>query len=107
MNIKRIIREEIEDFDWIKDQTPIQLEDPQAWVGRSFGYGQPIINQMTDREIYQGDDEEYFTIISIDNHGKIPLIKYHPLLGEISGEASTSVNILRNYISKGDWIWVG
>ena len=31
MNIKRIIREEIDDFDWIRNTTPIIMDNPSEW----------------------------------------------------------------------------
>ena len=52
MNLKRIIREELKgEWDWVKDITPVELENPEDWVGRSFGYGPEIIDEMSDMEL--------------------------------------------------------
>jgi len=59
---------------------------------------------MTDDEIEYGDDEEYYTILGIDEHGNLPLVKHHPTYGE-NYDSSTSPKILRDYISSGLWVW--
>ena len=106
MNLKRIIREETEadEWDWVREPQPVELENPEDWIGRSFGYGQTIIDDMDDSEIEYGDDEEYFTILGIDENGNLPLVKYHPLHGE-NYDSTTSPRSLRDYISKGLWVW--
>lgn len=95
---------EEDDWDWARETQPVELEKPEDWIGRSFGYGQAIIDNMNDSEIEYGDDEEYFTILGIDENGNLPLVKYHPLHGE-NYDSSTSPHLLRRYISKGDWVW--
>jgi len=105
MNLKRIIREELEDeWEWARKTQPVELENPEDWVGRSFGYGQEIIDQMSDWEREQGDDEEYYTILGIDENGNLPLVKHHPRFGE-NHDSTTSPRNLRDYISKGLWVW--
>jgi hypothetical protein len=95
---------EEDEWEWARETQPVELENPEDWIGRSFGYGQAIIDDMTDSEIFYGDDEEYFTILGIDENGNLPLVKYHPLRGE-NYDSSTSPHLLRRYISKGDWVW--
>ena len=95
---------EEDEWEWARETQPVELENPEDWIGRSFGYGQAIIDDMTDSEIFYGDDEEYFTILGIDENGNLPLVKYHPLHGE-NYDSSTSPHLLRRYISKGDWVW--
>ena len=105
MNLKRIIREELEDeWEWARTTQPVELENPEDWIGRSFGYGQEIIDQMSDWEREQGDDEEYFTILGIDENGNLPLVKNHPLFGE-NYDSTTAPIYLRDYISSGKWVW--
>jgi hypothetical protein len=105
MNLKRIIQEELKDeWEWARTTQPVELENPEDWVGRSFGYGQKIINQMLNWEIEQGDHEEYYTILGIDENGNLPLVKHHPLFGE-SYDNTTSPKNLRDHISSGKWIW--
>ena len=97
--------EELEDeWEWAKTTQPIELENPEDWIGRSFGYGQKIIDQMDSAEIEFGDDEEIFTILGIDENGNLPLLKYHPIYGE-NYDSSTSIRNLRHYINKGLWVW--
>jgi len=105
MNLKRIIREELEDeWEWARTTQPVELENPEDWVGRSFGYGQEIKRQMEPWERLRGDDEEYFTILGIDENGNLPLVKHHPRFGE-NYDSTTSPRNLRDYISKGLWVW--
>ena len=96
---------EEDDWEWARTTQPVQLENPENWVGRTFGYGQPIIDQMSDSEIAEGDDEEYYTISGFDKHGNIELVRHHPRYGDIYMESSTSINNLRHYISTGKWVW--
>ncbi len=96
---------ESDDFDWARNTIPVELEDPKDWVGRSFGYGPEIIDEMSDMEIEMGDNEEYYTIDGIDVNGNLPLTRYHPNRAPNS-ESTTSVNFLRDYISNGRWVWV-
>lgn len=95
---------EDDDWEWARTTQPVELEKPENWVGRSFGYGQPIIDQMDDEEIERGDSEEIFTILGVDENGNLPLLKHHPLYGD-SYDSTTSPLNLRNYISKGAWVW--
>jgi hypothetical protein len=100
--------EESEDFDWIKDQTPMELEDPKNWVGRTFGYGESIIGLMHPGEINNGDDKETYTIMSISDRevgNNLMLRKNHPRFGT-TGDIGTTVNTLRRMIKSGDWVWV-
>ena len=98
------IKESIEEWDWAKDITPVELENPEDWVGRSFGYGPEIIDEMSDGEIAEGDGEEYYEIIAVDVRGKLSLVKHHPKYGE-NHDSVTSVNFLKDYISNGRWVW--
>ena len=99
-----MIESEEDEWEWAKTTQPIELENPEDWIGRSFGYGQKIINQMDSAEIEFGDDEEIFTILGIDENGNLPLLKYHPIYGE-NYDSSTSIRNLRHYINKGLWVW--
>ena len=95
-----------DEWEWARATQPIELENPKDWVGRSFGYGKEIIDQMTDDEIGASlDSEEYFTITGIDENGNLTLIKHHPIYGE-NRDSSTSPRNLRDYISKGKWVWI-
>ena len=106
MNLKRIIREELKgEWDWVKDITPVELENPEDWVGRSFGYGPEIIDEMSGAEIAMGDDKEYYTIDGIDVNGNLTLTRHHPHRRSNS-DSNTSVISLRDYISNGRWVWV-
>ena len=96
---------ESDDFDWARDTIPIELEDPKDWVGRSFGYGPEIVDNMDGAELAMGDDKEYFTIDSIDENGNLALTRHHPNRRSNS-DSSTSVISLRDYISNGKWVWV-
>ena len=96
---------ESNDFDWARDTIPVELEDPKDWVGRSFGYGPEIIDDMDGAELAMGDDKEYYTIDSIDRNGNLALTRHHPNRRSNS-DSSTSVISLRDYISNGRWVWV-
>jgi len=98
------IKESNEEWDWAKDITPVELENPEDWIGRSFGYGPEIIDEMSDMEIIEGDHEEYYTIDSIDRNGNLSLTRYHPNRAPNS-DSTTSVYSLRDYISNGRWVW--
>lgn len=98
------IKESNEEWDWAKDITPVELEDPKEWVGRSFGYGPEIIDEMSSMEIEMGDDKEYYTIDSIDVNGNLSLTRHHPNRAPNS-DSTTSVYSLRDYISNGRWVW--
>lgn len=100
-----MVNESKDDFDWARDTIPVELEDPKDWVGRSFGYGPEIIDEMSFAEKQMGDDEEYYTINDIDLNGNLSLTRFHPNRPPNS-ESSTSVISLRDYISNGRWIWV-
>ncbi len=99
-----MIESEGDEWEWAKTTQPIELEDPEDWIGRSFGYGQKIIDQMDSAEIELHDDEEIFTILGVDENGNLPLLKYHPIYGE-NYDSSTSPRNLRHYINKGLWVW--
>tara|TARA_R110000751_G_scaffold289516_2_gene395773 strand:- start:653 stop:2743 length:2091 start_codon:yes stop_codon:yes gene_type:complete len=94
-----------DEWEWARTTQPIELENPKDWVGRSFGYGQEIIDDMSDGEINASYDEEYFTITGIDENGNLTLIKNHPIYGE-NHDSTTSPRNLRDYISKGSWVWI-
>ena len=99
------VNESDDEWEWAKTTQPIELENPKDWVGRSFRYGQEIIDQMSDDEINTSHDEEYFTITGIDENGNLTLIKNHPIYGE-NHDSSTSPRNLRDYISKDIWVWI-
>ena len=99
------LNESDDEWEWAKTTQPIELENPKDWVGRSFRYGQEIIDQMSDDEINTSHDEEYFTITGIDENGNLTLIKNHPIYGE-NHDSSTSPRNLRDYISKDIWVWI-
>ena len=99
-----MIESEEDEWEWARTTQPVELENPEDWIGRSFGYGQEIIDQMSDWEREQGDDEEYFTILYIDENGNLPLVKHHPRFGD-NYDSTTSPRNLRDYISKGLWVW--
>ena len=84
-----------------------ELQDPKEWIGRSFGYGQEIIDQdgeYVDGEINASYDEVYFTITGVDVNDNLILTKHHPIYGE-SYDSSTSPINLRKGINKGSWVW--
>ena len=94
-----------DEWEWARTTKPIELQDPKEWVGRQFGYGKEIIDQMTDYEIGTRLDEEYFTITGINENGNLTLIKHHPVYGD-NHDSRTSPRNLRDYISKGKWVWI-
>jgi hypothetical protein len=98
------LNESDDEWEWAKTTQPVELEDPKSWVGRSFGYGQELIDQMSDDKINASDDEEYFTITGVDVNGNLTLIKNHPIYGE-NHDSTTSPSSLRDYISKYKWVW--
>jgi len=100
-----MVNESKDDFDWVRDTIPVELEDPKDWVGRSFGYGPEIVDNMNYTELAMGDDKEYYTIDSIDGNGNLSLTMFHPNRPP-NDESSTSVISLRDYISNGRWVWV-
>lgn len=101
---KNLNESEDDEWEWAKTTQPVELEDPKSWVGRSFGYGQELIDQMSDDKINASDDEEYFTITGVDVNGNLTLIKNHPIYGE-NYDSTTSPSSLRDYISKYKWVW--
>ena len=105
VHIKKELKESDDEWEWARKTQPIELENPKDWVGRSFGYGQEIIDNMNDNEIDASYDEEYFTITGIDENGNLTLIKHHPIYGE-SHDSTTSPRNLRDYINKGSWVWM-
>lgn len=99
------LKEELEDgWEWARTTQPIELENPEDWIGRSFGYGQKIIDQMDSAEIELRDDEEIFTILRVDENGNLPLLKYHPIYGENYNSSTSPRNLIHN-INKGLWVW--
>lgn len=99
------LKEELEDeWEWAKTTQPIELENPEDWIGRSFGYGQKIIDQMDSAEIELRDDEEIFTILRVDENGNLPLLKYHPIYGENYNSSTSPRNLIHN-INNGLWVW--
>lgn len=77
-----------DEWEWARTTKPIELQDPKEWIGRQFGY-----------------DEEIFTITGIDENDNLILIKHHPVYGD-NHDSSTSPRNLRDYISKGKWVWI-
>ncbi len=93
-----------DEWEWARTTQPIELENPEDWIGRSFGYGQKIIDQMDSAEIELRDDEEIFTILRVDENGNLPLLKYHPIYGENYNSSTSPRNLIHN-INKGLWVW--
>ncbi len=93
-----------DEWEWARATQPIELQDPKEWIGRQFGYGQEIIDQMSGGE-YFNDSKEIFTINDIDENGNLTLIKHHPIYGE-NHDSSTSPKNLRDNISNGSWVWI-
>tara|TARA_R110002020_G_scaffold113236_2_gene260277 strand:- start:18914 stop:20302 length:1389 start_codon:yes stop_codon:yes gene_type:complete len=105
VQIKNSSINESDEWEWARTTKPIELQDPKEWIGRQFGYGQEIIDRMDDGEINMSYDEEIFTITGIDENDNLILIKHHPVYGD-NHDSSTSPRNLRDYISKGKWVWV-
>jgi len=103
INLKKIILEEIGDFDWTKKAVPMEEQNPEDWVGRAFGYGQELKDDLG--HYGRGDEDEIFEITGIDVNGNLKLKKWHD---EYSYETNLgcTVNTLRNNISDGTWVWV-
>lgn len=93
------------EWDWVKDSTPLELMDPQSFVGRSFGYGDRIKKQMSAVDMIHSDHKEYFTIDYIDENGNLSLIKHHPQFGE-SKDSTTTIKNLITFINDGAWVWI-
>ena len=105
MNLKKIIKEEIDDFDWAINSQPLELQDPKEWIGSSFGYGQSTIDVMYDYEIERGDGKESFEIVGVDGDSLL-IVRDHPRFGR--GGVATKIYI-RTFIEQmnsGGWIWV-
>lgn len=100
-----IFNESEGEWGWVNDTTPMELMDPQSFVGKSFGYGDRIIKQMEDKDLTNFHHKEYFTIESIDENGNLILTKHHPIYGE-SHDSTTTIKNLIEFIDNGAWIWV-
>lgn len=93
------------DWDWAINSQPLELQDPREWIGKSFGYGQSIIDGMYDYEIERGDDKESLEIVGVEDDSLL-IVRDHPRFGR--GGVATKVYI-RGFIermNKGVWIWV-
>ena len=44
----------MDDFYWAMESEPLEHQDPRNWIGSSFGYGQPLIDNFYDFEIQRG-----------------------------------------------------
>jgi hypothetical protein len=94
------------EWDWVNDTTPMELMDPQSFVGKSFGYGDRVIKRFQkDNNLTSFHDKEYFTIESIDGNGNLALTKHHPIYGESHGYAATIKNLIE-FINNGSWVWI-
>ena len=98
-------KESDSEWDWVKDSMPLELMEPQSFVGKSFGYGNRIKKQMSTTDIIHSNHEEYFTIDSIDENGNLSLVKHHPQFGE-STDSTTTIKNLITFINNGAWVWI-
>lgn len=87
-----------DEWEWARTTQPIELQDPKEWIGRQFKIPKEIIGNNTY-------NEQIFTITGIDENDNLILIKHHPVYGD-NHDSSTSPRNLRDYISKGKWVWV-
>lgn len=105
MNLRKIIREEIEnDFNWAMESQPLELQDPRNWIGSSFGYGQPLIDKFYDFEIQRGDGLVSYEIVDVDGNDLV-IVRDHPRFGRGGVEAKTSINVFIEEMNSGNWVW--
>ena len=104
MNIRKIIREEMDDFYWAMESEPLEHQDPRNWIGSSFGYGQPLIDNFYDFEIQRGDDLVSYEIVGVDgNH--LVIVRGHPRFGRGGIETKTSIKVFIEEMDSGNWVW--
>jgi predicted GNAT family N-acyltransferase len=98
---KENLNEDFEsDWDWTERALPMEDQNPEEWVGRTFGYGKKLMDTLSVIE-----RDEVFTIDGIDEHGNLLLTKNHPIYGQTS-DIGVTPRTLRDSISNGDWVWV-
>lgn len=106
MNIRKIIREEIEnEWDWAINTQPMELQNPKDWIGKHFGYGQSVIDGMYSYEIQRGDDKDYFEIINVVDDNLI-ILKHHHTYGVGGVRTNISIKSFIKQINDGNWVWV-
>jgi len=76
MNIRKIIKEEIDNFDWI-DQSGI--ETPLSWLINNFGDLTPVVKG--DETFYVDDKKEAFFYYNKNEEGSILFIDYEVIWG--------------------------
>lgn len=101
--IKKILKEN--DWDWAINSQPLELQDPREWIGKSFGYGQPIIDDMYDFEIERGDDKETFEIVGVLDNSLL-IVRDHPRFGKGGVASKTYIKGFIERMNKGNWVWV-
>jgi len=101
--IKKILKEN--EWDWAMDSQPLELQDPETWVGKKFGYGQPFIDIMYDYEIERGDDKEFYEIVGVEGNSLL-VVRNHPRFGR--GRDATKIYIVGfiDHMNEGEWVWV-
>jgi hypothetical protein len=102
VNTKNINESE---WDWTEEAVPMEQQNPEDWVGKSFGYGKELKDEMYLNGRRYSDENEIFQITAIDVNGNLSLTKYHPIDGEYS-DIGVTVKTLRDNISDGTWVWV-
>lgn len=95
---------EEDDWDWAINSQPLELQDPKEWIGKSFGYGQSIIDGMYDYEIERGDDKETFEIVGVEDDGLL-IARVHPSFGRVGFATKVYIRAFIERMNKGVWIW--
>ena len=107
MDIKKIILEEINDFEWAEETIPIELTDPMGWIGLTIRY--------TDKFKEYGYDHlnnTEYRINDVTPDGKYPdgtksfsieleVINYET--GETNFSRVNTLGIISG-VNKGDWV---
>ena len=96
---------EEDDWDWAINSQPLELQDPKEWIGKSFGYGQSIIDGMYDYEIERGDDKESLEIVGVEGD-RLLIVRYHPGFGRGGVATKVYIRAFIERMNKGVWIWV-
>ena len=93
------------EWDWAINIQPIELQDPRSWIGKHFGYGQSVIDDMYRYEIQRGDDKASFEIIDVMDDNLI-ILRHDPVYGVGGVRTNISIQLFITQINKGYWVWL-
>ena len=92
------------DWDWAINSQPLELQDPKDWIGSSFGYGQPLIDDMYDYEIERGDNISSYQIVGVEGDSLL-IVRDHPRFGRGGVESKVYIRGFIDEMNKGNWVW--